>query len=208
MITYKKINLIFLIFFIFFESTALAATKGEPSVYLITVKKIEISKDGGLTYFTVGSGSRDFTINSSNAHGAMINDYVSGIKPADGIYDAIRLTMSNAITLSGRIRQLEGFSAGTYFCTGGDTGLACDPTPVTTNLTNALVAAAGLTLPSGMTINDAASEIILIDRTNKIDVSSSKQIAYKISYDTSQALIIQSDDTIHPGIPSISISQK
>ena len=204
---YFLVSSSFLIFFFRLTAASYSAVT-EPAVYAVTVKKIEISQDGGATYITVASGNRAFSLASSQPHGQIINDYVSGVLPPEGSYDTMRLTLSNAITLSGKVVQNAGLNAGTTFCTGGAMGAACAPVSVAVTLTNALVAAAGLVLPSGMTINDATSEIVLVSRSNTIEIGSGAQSSYKISFDTTAQLIIEPDDTIHPGVPNIAISPK
>ncbi len=150
-------------------SNALGAL-GEPTTYVITIKKIELSKDGGATYTVIATGNRSFTIASSHSHGAIISDYVSGAEVEPGEYNAIRITLSSAIGLLGTIVQDNGLNNGSTFCTG--TGIApCTPSLVTVTLTNALVTAAGLTIPSGMTIDDVLlNEIIYVNTSFRLAV--------------------------------------
>ena len=97
-------------------------------------------------------------------------------------------------------------NAGTTFCTGGTTGVGCTPSLVTVTLTNALVAAYSLTVPAGMTLVDASSEIIRVDRSFRANVGSGDQTGYRFSFSTSQALVIEPDDTLHPAVPQITLS--
>lgn len=187
-------------------SIAARAATTEPLSYVITLEKIELSKDGGVTYTTIASGNRAFTIRSTNASGDIISDYTSGARIEDGDYNALRLTMSNSIGISGRILQNAGLNSGTTFCTGGTTGVACTPSLVTVTLTNALVSLYNLTLPANTTLVDAPGDIVYVDRSFRASVGSGRQAAHRIAFNTSAALVIQTDDTLHPAIPLVTIT--
>jgi len=198
--------LLLVLFSVISAGSAWAAT-AEPLSYVITIEKIELSKDGGATYATLASGNRSFTIRSTNASGDIISDYTSGARVEDGEYNALRLTMSNSIGISGRVLQNAGLNAGTTFCTGGTTGVACTPSLVTVTVSNALVVTYGLTVPANTTIVDASADIVYIDRSFMASVGSGRQASHRIAFSTSSALVIQADDTIHPAVPQISLAK-
>lgn len=193
------------IFFIFLavSGAALAAT-AEPTSYVVTIKRIELSRNGGSAFLAAASGNRSSTIRASDPRGAIVDGYATGLQVEEGEYNAVRVTLSNSIGLLGRVVQDAGLNTGTTFCTGGTTGAGCTPTLVSVTLTNVLVALYGLTLPSGTTISDAAGEIIIVNTFFRYDTSAGGQAGYKLTFDTSSALVIESDNTIHPAVPIVS----
>jgi hypothetical protein len=182
------------------------AATTEPTLYRITVKKVEVSQNGGSSYVSVASGNRIFDLAASQSSGQVVGSYADKLSIAPGPYDTVRVTLRNTITLAGRILQTAGANTGTTFCTGGTTGVACTPANISINLTNALVAASGLTLPSGMTIDDAAGEIIF-RRPLGFTIGEPSDSPFRMSIGIAAGLVIQPDDTMHPNVPDIRLTR-
>lgn len=194
-----------LVLALFLWTPAAWAATAEPQSYVATIKKIEVSNDGGSSYLPVATQTRSFDIASTNASGEIIGDYARDVQLPDGDYNAVRVTLSNSITVSGRILQTAGVSTGTTFCTGGTTGVACTPTPITVTVTSALLTAAGITLPSGTTISTAAGEITVVNRSVPFTVRNGTAPHCQVRLNTSAALVIQSDNTLHPGVATVTL---
>lgn len=94
---------------------AQAATgNGGGQVYKVTITTIEISNDGGSTYTTIFSGSKEIDIAAVDA-GATAAGLVSGVDLPDGTYNTIRATVGSSIKVKGYVN----IGTTTYYTDGG-----------------------------------------------------------------------------------------
>lgn len=82
--------------------TALTSQAQTPTVYRVTITKVELSSDGGATFITVCSGSATFDLASVTA-GAKAGSCFSGPSPLapNTTYNRLRTTLSCTIALQG-----------------------------------------------------------------------------------------------------------
>jgi hypothetical protein len=85
---------------------------GTPTVYKVTVKKVEFSTDAGTTFVTLREADQQIDIASVNA-GALAGSYASGASLPAGTYNRIRVTISCTIRLRGQVT----FGVNTYYTT-------------------------------------------------------------------------------------------
>ncbi|OGX40613.1 MAG: hypothetical protein A3C53_06460 [Omnitrophica WOR_2 bacterium RIFCSPHIGHO2_02_FULL_68_15] len=95
-------------------AAAEAASGDADGTYTVTVTKIEASKDAGVTYVTLFSGSQAINIASATA-GATAASLVSGAALAPGTYTAIRTTMGATLSVKGYVN----IGGSTYYTDGG-----------------------------------------------------------------------------------------
>ncbi|MBF0254232.1 MAG: hypothetical protein HQL11_03815 [Candidatus Omnitrophica bacterium] len=185
------------------------AATAEPDNYRITLKKVEARVVGG-GYATILEGSQSFDIASADASGSVAGYFGQAVEIPDGTYDALRVTLSATINMTGTLVQDAGINTGSTFHTGcgRDNGGACVAATATDYLmTNALVAAFGGALPAGMTIDDANAEIVIVQTGVNFSVAEGQGAAYTIFFDTSTAMGIEADNTMHPEVPSFTLSR-
>lgn len=103
-------------------SSAQDAT-GTPTVYKVTVKKVEFSSDGGATFVTLKEADQQMDIASVNA-GAVAANYASGASLPAGIYNRIRVTISCNMRLRGQV----AFGVNTFYTTAAGGTAANDAT--------------------------------------------------------------------------------
>lgn len=92
-------------------SSAQDAT-GTPTIYKVTVKKVEFSSDGGTTFITLREADQEMDIASVNA-GAAAANYASGLSLTPASYNRVRVTISCTIKLRGSV----AFAGTTYYTT-------------------------------------------------------------------------------------------
>jgi hypothetical protein len=94
---------------------------GTPTIYKVTVKKVEFSSDGGTTFVTLKEADQEMDIASVNA-GALAANYASGATLPAATYNRIRVTISCTIKLRGNV----SFGGITYYTTstGGTSAVA------------------------------------------------------------------------------------
>ncbi|MFT5206434.1 MAG: hypothetical protein ACI9CF_000172 [Candidatus Omnitrophota bacterium] len=191
-----------LIFMSLYSYTALAAT-ADPTVYKITMKKIEVSTDGSI-FITLAENDAVIDI-ASVSSGIAAAQYVGNVDLPDGTYTNIRATISNSFTLQGAITQDAGVNTGTQFCTDDDgtptTGGAC------VSEEQAFTITSDTGFPAGFTLSVGDGTITILDTTNTFTINSDLGPAtFRLSFDVSNALVIEADDTVHPDAPSATIA--
>lgn len=192
------------------QSTAVAAALAEPTTYILTIKRIELSRDNGASYIPALTGSAAFTITASQASGQVVGALPAVNRIPEGIYNRVRVVMSNSIRLAGNAVQNEGGpNNGDTVCTGGDTGPGCTETVITSTITNSTAATFGLILPGNTRIQDSAGEII-VESSQSLEVGAQSVIQYRLSFNTSQALVLKffgAQDRFSANIPSLELSR-
>ncbi|MEW6326801.1 MAG: hypothetical protein AB1487_04315 [Thermodesulfobacteriota bacterium] len=89
---------------------------GTPTIYKVTMRKLEASKDGGNTWYTLGEGDMTFDIASADA-GAVVGAYASNGSVPLGTYTKMRITSSRTFILRGSVDYL----GTTYYTSSGGT---------------------------------------------------------------------------------------
>lgn len=109
---------------------AQAASGDADGTYTVTITQVEISKDGGATYTTLFSGSKDINIAAADA-GAVAGSLASGAALPPGTYDRIRVTLGSSLRIKGFVNN--GAGTGTLYTNndadGFDLNLAGINTP-------------------------------------------------------------------------------
>ncbi|MDO9565288.1 MAG: hypothetical protein Q7J15_00870 [Candidatus Desulfaltia sp.] len=106
---------LFCVLLTFFFSVNLnaATAMATPTIYKITISKMEFYSSDTATWVTVGEGDMIFDIASVNA-GAVAGSYVSASAIPEGTYTRIRATLSRNITIKATDSTLGG---GPYYTT-------------------------------------------------------------------------------------------
>lgn len=177
---------------------ALAAL-GTPTVYRVTVRRIEISKDGGTTWVTVGSGDLTFNIASANA-GAVVGTYVSNATVDAGTYNKMRATISRTYTLRGSIVQDAGANNGTRFYTSAN-----GATQVAGNEgEQSITAPTNVTLPTGISLSPDGDFYATMDVNLTFTASGPNTVT--VNFDVTNAMQLLPDDTFIPQPPSVTVT--
>lgn len=136
---------------------------GTPTVYKVTVKKVEFSSDAGTTYITGKEADQEMDIASVNA-GALAANYASGVVLPSATYNRIRVTLSCTIRLRGSV----AFGGQTYYTTG-----AAGTSTVAGNLAEGAftVPAAGGCVGGLLTSTDTVSMTVFEDQAKTVNVS-------------------------------------
>ncbi len=161
---------------------AWAASGDADGTYTVTVTKIEMSQDGGSTYFTVFEGSQTINIAAANA-GAVAAGLVSGTGVPPGTYNQIRTTLGDTLSIKGYVNN-----GATTFYTNNDAdgfglNLAAANTP------------GGDYTTSNIAIPPANRSSTLSVSLSVAGGASAKTV--KITFDTSGTLVVNG------GIPSL-----
>lgn len=101
-------------FLLLWAGQAWAASGDADGTYTVTITRIEISQDGGATYFPIFSGSQAVNIASANA-GAVAAGLVSGEGVPHGTYNTLRVTLAETLQMKGFVNN-----GGTTFYTNND----------------------------------------------------------------------------------------
>lgn len=176
-----------------------AVVFGTPTVYQVTVNRIEISKDSGATWVTVGSGSLIFDIASSNA-GAVIGNYCANNNIEAGTYDKIRATVSRTFAVRGSIRQDTGQNNGNLMYTS-----AAGATNVAANLGSQSVTCPTTELPAGISLSPDG-DFYCTDDVNFVvnDTTASQNVT--VNFNVTNCLALYPNDTFFPQPPSVTVS--
>ena len=183
-------------------SNGLAAT-ATPTVYKMTMKKVEASSNGGTSYITIGEGDQTINVASVSA-GAKAADYIKAVSLPDGFYNRMRVTISNVFTLQGNLTQDAGLNNGVNFCTDDDgtpSSGACTPEEQNFSITS------DTGFPAGMTLDVGAGTITVIDTGNSFTIDSTTSKKFRIAFDVANSLVIEANDTMHPGGITVTISE-
>lgn len=167
------------------------AETGNPSVYKVTVQRIELSADGGTTYTTVFSGSSELDIASANA-GQVAGNFVSDIKIADGLYNRLRVTISATFKIKGSV-VLNADNRRYYTLANGTASL------VAANEVEATITAPVNISPTGtFTSVDTVS----------ITVANGKSGVIRVAFDTQGTInLLLAGGTFFPGAPVVTTTQ-
>ena len=86
----------------FVDSFSLAATvaTATPAVYKVTLKKLELSTNGGSTWITIKEADQEMDIASVNA-GQVAAGYISNVSIPVGTYNRMRVTISATFKMQG-----------------------------------------------------------------------------------------------------------
>jgi hypothetical protein len=88
--------------------------------YTVTIKKIEISKDG-TNWVTLGEKTQSFNI-ASQSIGATIGSYISNTSIPIGTYNYLKITQSRTITIKGRSDDQDPTAGVLYYYTSTQNG--------------------------------------------------------------------------------------
>ena len=188
---------------------ALAAdyVEATPEKYQITLKKVELSKDGGNTWVTVGSGDLPFDI-ASAAAGAAAGNYISNTSLEAGVYNKMRATISRSFVIkseaAGVVQQVGAYTNSgqiLYTMTGGGS-----TTTAGSRAEQTVVCPSGGTLPTGITY-DAAQDVFLDTRDISFSVSDKTTNGNVfIKFDVTNALRLYGDATFYPMPPTVTVT--
>lgn len=178
---------------------AQAVVFGTPTVYQVTVKNIEISKDSGATWVTVGSGSLTFDIALANA-GAVVGNYCTNNNIEAGTYDKIRATVARTFTVSGSIRQNTGQNNGNLMYTS-----VAGATNVAANLGSQSVTCPTTDMPAGISLSPDG-DFYCTDDVNFVvnDTTASQNVT--VNFNVTNCLALYPNDTFFPQPPSVTVS--
>lgn len=189
--------------------------EGTPEKYQVTLKKVELSKDGGVTWVTVGTGDLPFDIASQGTAGAVVGAYISNVSLNAGVYNKMRATISRSFviksTSSGVVQQTGGgytnsgqtlyTAAGTYTTTGGGSTAASGSRDEQT-----VVCPSSGTLPTGITY-DATNDVFLDTRDISFTVTDKTTAGnVLIKFDVTNALRLYPDATFYPMPPTVTVT--
>jgi len=179
----------------FTNSKAWAIVRGTPTVYRVTVRKIEISKDGGVTWVTLGSGDMTFNIASVNA-GAVVGNYISNTNVEAGTYNKMRATVSRTFTVRGNILQDAGANAGNRLYTNPN-----GATLVAANEGEQSVTCPTTDLPSGISLSPSGDFYCTQDINLTFSASSPNTVT--INFNVANVLELYPDDSFFPQPPGV-----
>lgn len=91
---------------------AQAASGDADGTFTVTITLVEISKDGGATYTTLFSGSKEINIAAANA-GAVAAGLATGAALAPGTYNRVRTTIGSTLKIRGYVNN--GGGTGTLY---------------------------------------------------------------------------------------------
>lgn len=179
--------------------SAQAVVFGTPTVYQVTVNRIEISKDSCATWVAVGSGSLTFDIASANV-GAVVGNYCTNNNIEAGTYNKMRATVSRTFTVRGSIRQDTGQNNGNLMYTS-----AAGATNVAANLGSQSVTCPTAGLPSGISLSPDGDFYCSQDVNLVINNTTASQ-NFTINFNVTNCLALYPDDTFFPQPPSVTVS--
>lgn len=184
-----------------------------PEKYQVTLKKVELSNDGGSTWVTVGSGDINFDIASKNA-GEVAGTYISNVNVPAGTYNKMRATVSRSFVIktdsTGVVQQTgEQFTnsgqtlytrSGTYTTTGGGS------TTDSNSRDEQTVVCPTTNLPSGITY-DSTNDVFYDTRDVNFTITEKTTNGnILIKFDVNNSLRLYPDATFYPMPPTISVT--
>jgi hypothetical protein len=191
------------------------AVTGQPTIYNVTVKMVELSPDGGTTWVVIGSGDQSMDIADVDA-GAKAADYVSGADLPYGTYTTMRTTISSTFGLRTPLAGLNGEAGGNYagtplFTSGSPSAGCFNCTNVAGDVGTVDIAIpAGTVMPAGMTLDAVAGTITILQDLN-VTASPDQNPVIRISFDVSTALetvvVAGLTDVIVPNPPTVTVTQ-
>ena len=108
---------------------ARAATGDADGTFTVTVTLVEISKDGGATYTTLFSGSKEINIASANA-GAVAAGLASGVALTPGTHNRVRVTIGSTLQIKGFVNN--GAGTGTLYTNNDADGFDLNASAINT----------------------------------------------------------------------------
>lgn len=194
-----------------FWQSACGAGTAAASVYQVTVRQIDLSKDGGTSWTTIGASSAAFDI-ASAAVGSSVGAYLTGAAIADGDYNALRVTISNVITVRGTALDT---SNGRTYCTDSDGSsensvthpATCPAAPEPQAIT--VLAAPPGGFPAGVTLDAGAGVIRIVNTAFRLSVVNGQGRSYRIDFDVSAGVGVLNNGSgaMYPGAPNVTITQ-
>lgn len=169
---------------------------GTPTVYKVNIKKVQISKNGGITFTTVGKSNtpQPFDLASVSA-GSVAGNFISGAPPLEPntAYNFVRVVLTCTISILGNVNNALFTQAGTdvtamagpavegeYTIPAGTPGVGCN---------NNEFFAQGSVNP--FLISDAAGGMSIT-----------------ISFNVARTLQVYAGSTLGPALPGFSITQQ
>lgn len=137
--------------------TAEAASGDADGTYAVTVTKVEVSKDSGVTYTTMFSGSQAINIASASA-GATAASLANGASLTPGTYTIVRVTIGSTMTIKGYLN----ISGSTWFTNGGTDGDAFTVNGGVTSTPGSTYAISTFTIPSANRTNTTSGLSITV----------------------------------------------
>ncbi len=170
---------------------AQAATGDAAGTYTVTVTQVEMSSDGGGSYTTIFSGSKEINIASANA-GAVAASLASGVTLPPALYNRIRVTLAQNLQLKGFVND-----GATTFYTNNDSdgfglNLGAADTP------GADYAISTFTIPAGNRVNTITVSI-------NIPATGSAPTV-RVNFDTTGVLTV-SGSIPSVGAPTVTVTQ-
>lgn len=174
------------------------AVRGTPTVYRVTVRRIELSKDGGQNWVTLGSGDLTFNIASANA-GAVVGSYASNANIEAGTYNKMRATVSRIFSVTGNLLQDAGVNNGARFYTSAN-----GATQVAGNEGEQSITCPTTNLPAGVSLSSDGDFYATQDVSLTFSASGPNTVTVK--FDVTNMLELFPDDTFFPQPPSVTVT--
>ncbi len=174
------------------------AARGTPTVYRVTVRRMEISKDSGQTWVTLGSGDLTFNIASANA-GAVVGSYASNANIDAGTYNKMRATVSRTFAVRGNMLQDAGANNGARFYTSAN-----GASQVAGNEGEQSITCPTTSLPAGVSLSPDGDFYATMDVNLTFTASGPNTVT--VNFNVTNMLELFPDDTFFPQPPSVTVT--
>ena len=167
----------------------------EPTIYKVTIHKLELSSDSGSTWsVTLGTKTQEFDIASSSVNSA-VGNYLAGTPSLapNTTYNAVRVTVDETFKMKGEV------SAGiTSFYT--TTGTNNESTKLSDLAEGSYTIDECNNLPSGT--NSVSGGQCLDERVASLTTDGGGNMTFTVCFDVSEGLELDGSD-LKPGNPTI-----
>ena len=177
-----------------------AASGDADGTYTVTLTKVEISKDSGITYTTLFEGSQAINIAAADA-GAVAAGLASGVTLAPGTYDTVRVTLDPTMQLKAYVNNDDDDE--TLYTDGGTedgSGASTSNNEEELDTPGEDYAASTYTIPEADRIDTKAGLSI------KVEAGTSTVV--DVAFDTAGTASESVDEVIIPGAPTVTITSR
>ncbi len=172
---------------------AQAASGDADGTFTVTISQVEISKDGGASYTTLFSGSKEINIAAANA-GAVATGLASGVALSPGTYNQVRVTIGATLQIKGFVNN--GAGTGTLYTNNDADGFDLNNTAI--NTPGGDYAVSTLPIPASQRVDTMAVSIVIPSEGSPPTV--------RVNFDTS-GVLSATGDTPSINDPTVTISQ-
>ena len=173
--------------------SAEAASGDAAGTYTVTITKTEVSKDGGLTYTTVFSGSTAVNIASASA-GAAVAGLANGTALVPGTYTSVRTTIGATMQIKGYLN----IAGSTWYTNGGADTAGFSVNTGVTNTPGTDYAISSFAIPVANRTSTQTGFSIVV-------ATGGSAPTIRVAFDTS-GVITNSGGTPTVGAPSVTIT--